>query len=375
MSNIPKISVVLTSYNHAKYLRKSIQSVLDQTYKDYELIILDDGSTDNSWEIIESFNDPRIRVYRNEVNRKGISMIDVIRNIAQCEFVGIHHSDDMWEKQRLEKQMSVLEENPQVGAVFSLVTIIDEEDRPFLDKNHKYYQVFDQPNRTRYEWLNYFFYHGNGLCHPSLLIRKKCYSHRHTPMAGLAQLPDLNFWIRLCLTYEIFILQERLVRFRVRADEKNVSGNRPDARIRDHFEKLQLLNNYRHISNTDEFVRIFPAASKYVNESNADILYALGRLSVDTGPSMVHKLFGLNLLFEAINNPERATKIREHNNFNTKDFIKLTGEYDIFSTEVSYNIKYDLINGKAWKMVENTRRLRDLLAPPGSRRSRQLIKN
>ena len=365
----PHVSIILTSYNHGKYLRESIQSVLNQTYQDYELIIRDDASTDNSWEIINSFSDSRIRSFRNEVNRMGICLNDVITKYSSGDYIAIHHSDDVWEPQKLEKQVLFLDENPHIGAVFSLVAIINEAGREFTDETHKYFKVFKQPNRTRYEWLNHFFFHGNALCHPSVLIRKKCYAECGFSRRGLAQLPDLDFWIRLCLKYDIYILQEKLVRFRVRADEKNVSGNRPTTRVRDHFEKLHILNNYQAIPTVDDLIMIFPDAKKYINPINPDINYGLGRFAVDSGPSNVHKLFGLNLLFEAMNDPERAKNIGEYNQFYVKDFIKLTGQHDIFSTEASYLAKQDMINSKAWKMLEDTRQLRNRLAPSGSRRS------
>ncbi len=365
----PQISIILTSYNHGKYLRESIQSVLDQTYRDFELIILDDASTDNSWEIIGSYSDPRIRSFRNEVNRKGIRLADVINKYSSGDYIAVHHSDDVWEPQKLEKQVLFLDANPHIGAVFSLVTIIDEEGRSFSDESHKYFKVFKQPNRTRHEWLNHFFFHGNALCHPSVLIRKKCYEDCGYFRRGLAQLPDLDFWIRLCLKYDIYILQEKLVRFRVRADEKNVSGNRPTTRVRDHFEKLHILDNYQTIPTVDDLLMIFPDAKKYINPINPDINFALGRFAVDSGPSKVHKLFGLNLLFEAMNDPERAKKILEFNHFDIKDFYKLSGEHDVFSTEDSYVAKQDLINSKTWKMLEDTRQLRNRLAPSGIRHS------
>ena len=260
MNSNPKISIFLTSYNHGKYLHESIKSVLNQTYQDYELIILDDASQDDSWEIIHSYTDPRIKAFRNAENRKGIRLNDAIVKLSAGEYIAVHHSDDVWEDRKLEKQVAYLDSHPQIGAVFTLVTLIDEQSQIFSDLYHKDYRIFDQPNRTRHEWLNHFFFIGNALCHPSILIRRDCYQDMGLPRRGLAQVPDLDGWIRLCMKYEIFILQEKLIRFRIRAGAKNASGNRPDTRIRDHYEKLQLLNNYRSISTAEEFIKYFPGS-------------------------------------------------------------------------------------------------------------------
>ena len=107
IQNKPKVSVILTSFNHAKYLREAIDSVLNQTFTHFELIIWDDASSDNSWEIIQSYQDPRIKAFRNDVQRRGIYGINkAISEVAQGEFIAIHHSDDVWEFAKLDKQIA-----------------------------------------------------------------------------------------------------------------------------------------------------------------------------------------------------------------------------------------------------------------------------
>ena len=331
-----KVSVILTSYNHAKFLRESIDSVLKQTYPDFELIIADDASTDNSWEIIKSYSDPRITSYRNVTNQRGFKS-EAFPQATLGEYIAIHHSDDVWEADKLEKQVAYLDENPEVAAVFTHVTVIGEDGNPLRNERHFYYSIFDQPNRTRYEWLKYFFYHGNALCHPSILIRKY-HIDVYESFQGIIQVPDLESWIRLCLKSEIHIIPDKLVRFRVRDNESNTSGNRPDTRIRGQFEFLQLLNLYRSISSVDLLVRIFPEAVKNINDQHPDVLFALGMLAVEKGSNQVLNLFGLTLLFEALNDSQRARDLKKFNNFDKSDFVKLTGKYDVFSVETVSNL-------------------------------------
>src|SRR5215471_3351125 len=141
MSNhTPKVSVVLSSYNHAKYLRQSIDSVLSQDFSDFELIIWDDASTDNSWEIISSYKDGRIRAFRNETNRFIDHFRQAISEVARGEYIAIHHSDDIWDPEKLNKQVAVLDANPFYGAVFTWVQIIDEDGQSFQDRDHFYYR-------------------------------------------------------------------------------------------------------------------------------------------------------------------------------------------------------------------------------------------
>lgn len=330
----PKVSVLLTSYNHAKYLRESIESVLYQTYKDFELIIWDDASTDDSWNIISSYTDERIRGFRNETNQFIEYIRKAISEMAEGEYIAIHHSDDVWEAKKLEKQVAFLDAHPEIGAVFSNALIIGENSELLEDKSHPYYSVFDQPNRNRHEWLNFFFYHGNALCHPSVLIRKECYSECGLYRYGLAQLPDFDMWVRLCFKYDIHILPEKLVRFRVRANEANASANIPDARIRQQFELFQIYNNYRNINSAEEMIKIFPNAEKYLAGQDGDLGFALGMVFLEASKFKPTNLFGLELLFEALNDPERAKKITELYGFTSKDFINLTANNDIFAVDL-----------------------------------------
>jgi GT2 family glycosyltransferase len=330
----PKVSILLTSYNHAKYLRESIESVLNQTYKNFELIIWDDASTDDSWNIITSYTDKRIRSFKNETNQFIEYFRKAISEVAKGEYIAIHHSDDIWESDKLEKQVAFLDTNPQIGAVFSSALIIGEDGEPFENALHFYYKAFDQPNRTRHEWLNYFFYRGNALCHPSVLIRKTCYDECGLYRYGLAQSPDFDMWVRLCLKYDIHVLPEKLVRFRVRVNEMNSSGYRPETHIRSQFEFLQVLYNYTAISTYEELKKIFPIAEKYAGTKGADLEFVLGMVALEAKPYNFTELFGLSLLFEALNDPDRAKNILISHGFSHIDFIKLTGEHDVFSVEL-----------------------------------------
>jgi O-antigen biosynthesis protein len=332
MKNHPKVSIFLTSYNHAKYLRESIDSALHQTFSDFELIILDDASTDDSWAIINSYSDPRIRAFRNKTNRLG-DFPELFPQAANGEYLAIHHSDDIWELNKLEKQVAYLNNHPDIGAVFTNAMIIDEQGKPFEDKTHFYYNIFNQPNRTRHEWLKFFFNLGNALCHPSVLIRKVCYEQCGLYRYGLFQLPDFDMWIRLCLKYEIHVMPKKLVRFRVREYEENVSGNQPEKRIRSMYEFYKTLENYKKIERFDDLVKVFPKAEKYNRGDETDIHFSLAMIALEEKPFIFTELFGLNILFELISDPIRSANIKRLYNFDYMNFIDLTGKHEIFSQE------------------------------------------
>jgi glycosyltransferase involved in cell wall biosynthesis len=329
---MPKVSVILTSYNHEKFIKYAIESVLAQTYSDYELIIWDDASSDNSWEVINSYKDGRIKAYRNKKNMGGGNLNRALEGIAG-EYIAIHHSDDVWEPEKLEKQVAFLDAHDEIGAVFTNALAITEDGSPFTDEKHSYFNIFDQPNRTRHEWLRFFFNHGNALCHPSVLIRKSCYADCGLYRLDLAQLPDFDMWIRLCLQYEIHVLPEKHLRFRVLGNEANASGNRQDVRIRGLYEFYKVLSNYRKLTRFDGLVKIFPSAVKYDRKEETDMDFVLAMVSLEEKPFTFTQLFGLDILFEIISDPVRSVNIKRLYDFDYKSFKALTARHDIFSIE------------------------------------------
>jgi glycosyltransferase involved in cell wall biosynthesis len=332
---VPRVSVILTSFNHAKYLRDSIESVLAQSFTDFELILWDDASSDESWQIISQYRDERIRAIRNPKRMWATWGInEAIRSVPPRNLIAIHHSDDLWERNKLAKQVAFLDTHLDVGAVFSHVQLIDEQGAPFQEKGHFYEQIFDQPNRTRYEWLRFFFIKGNALCHPSVLLRKNCHDVCGLYQESLAQLDDLDMWIRICQKFEIHVLPERLTRFRIRDHEANTSGNRPEVHVRANNEYHWILQNYRQVSSLQDLVNIFPEARAFDRGDNTDLEFVLARIALDLRPYSCTTLFGLDLLKEILAVPSRAAAIADHYQFGTEEFIALSGSHDAFNIGV-----------------------------------------
>ncbi|MHB1116408.1 glycosyltransferase [Sideroxydans sp.] len=350
---MPKVSIILSSYNHAKFIRESIDSALKQTFSDFELIIWDDGSSDDSWELIGQYSDPRIKAYRNEKNIGGVFGVNkAISEIATGEYIAIHHSDDVWELDKLQKQVDCLEVNPDVGAVFTNTKPIDERGQPLADQSHFHYSIFNQPNRSRQEWLRHFFFRGNALCHPSVLIRKQCYADCGMYQDALAQLTDFDMWVRLCFKYEIRVLPDRLVRFRVRDGEMNASGSRPEVRIRDRSEFHYVLKRYSHIDTFDELVSIFPEVEQFRRPDDCvpKFVFAMAALGDNSFPWA--RLLAIGILFDLLTDPDTKEKIRALYQFSYKELISLTGQHDVFALETVTRL-----NDELYKCTEMVSRL------------------
>jgi glycosyltransferase involved in cell wall biosynthesis len=233
----PLVSVCMAAYNHAPFIRAAVESVLQQTVSDWELLITDDGSSDGTLAAISDLVDPRIKLSRFSENRTACVALNSCIRQAQGQFIAILNSDDLWVPEKLERQVDIMREQPNTAAVFTLATMIDERGN-LLPQSHRHYGVFQQSNRDRLSWLRRFLLQGNCLCHPSALVRSSTYKTVGLYDPCFAQLPDLDMWLRVCLHHDIWVIQEPLTLFRVLDHERNASGERPDVQVRTAIESF-----------------------------------------------------------------------------------------------------------------------------------------
>jgi hypothetical protein len=259
-------------------------------------------------------------------------------NEAKGEYIAVINSDDAWLPNKLEKQVNFLDSHPDIGAVFSYAQIIDEDSNDLADKNHAYHTIFIQHNKNKFEWLKHFFFLGNCLCHPSILLRKVCYEITGLYDERYAQLPDWDFWIRLCMRYDIHIMPENLTKFRVRANEANASGNRPETMTRFHLETTQVMRNYLNPLVTENFLKIFPLAT---NVPEAGVSVIMEQIETELIPFFLAKMalkiertapksFGFDLLYQMCSNPEIAQKLKSKYAFDFNNLTSLASQQDIF---------------------------------------------
>lgn len=134
-----KISVILTSYNYQDYIADSIKSVLSQTYNDYEFIIIDDCSNDDSVNIIKQFDDKRIKFIINEKNLGLSKTLQKGIDVAKGDWIAFLESDDIWDKNYLEEKIKIAELYPDIGMIFNDVDMFgDEKQIKFLNSAFKY---------------------------------------------------------------------------------------------------------------------------------------------------------------------------------------------------------------------------------------------
>jgi glycosyltransferase involved in cell wall biosynthesis len=139
MNRLPKVSIVMPVYNAQAYILQALESVQAQTLKDYELLIIDDGGTDNSIEICRTLIDPTMRIYSQQNRGLAGARNTGIRK-ARGEYIALLDADDRWHPRKLEEHVRHLDENPDVGVSYSRSRLIDDDGKPL--------GIFQRPKLT-----------------------------------------------------------------------------------------------------------------------------------------------------------------------------------------------------------------------------------
>lgn len=330
MNSTPLVSVRIPSYNHEKYIYDCISSVLDQAFQDFEIVVVDDCSTDGTVDVIREFNDQRIKL---EVLKRNSGMnVAVERCMQQCtgKYVANISSDDMWEPTKLQKQVEFLEGGKEFDAVFTRVQFIDDNGNHVDDAGNKYAHIFDCENRDASQWLRRFFYQGNCLCNPSVMIKREVYKSLNYQDKRLVSLSDFDLWVRFSLNHQLWILDEKLTKFRIRDEDMNLSADTPGNRNRGAFEYKQILDHYLSIKDPKRLIEIFPESLSFGEPQETTIPYFLGRLAIDSS-SMFHRLWGCEKIFALMSDPKAAGCLEECYDFRYNDFLRLTKTTDFFN--------------------------------------------
>lgn len=217
-----KITVVMSAYNHEKYVEKAITSVLNQTYKNVYFCVADDASSDDTANIIMKYEKEIDEIHLYDINSGHGRWMPLILN-SKTKYTAIINSDDWWETTKLEKQISYMEEHPECAACFTWCKEVGE-DGLAIDK-----QVFQTTNKSKEEWMYTFLLQGNCLAHPSILIRTEIYQKLFAfNNSVFRQLPDFNMWIRLVQEYEIYVIDEELTNFLHHDKGQNMNVSTPN---------------------------------------------------------------------------------------------------------------------------------------------------
>lgn len=204
----PLVSVILPCYNHEEYVAEAIESIINQSYKNIEIIVSDDASTDRTVDILKKYSQYFAKEIYLEKNTSG-TIGDELLKYVKGKYVAIAHSDDIWEANKIALQVQYMENHEECGVCLTWSIFIDEKLND-LESN-----LFIKGNRSQHEWMNYFWKNGNTLCNPSSLTRKEI--ALRSPKYGYSlwrQLPDFFKWTDIIQEKSIHILPKIMVKMR-----------------------------------------------------------------------------------------------------------------------------------------------------------------
>lgn len=190
----PRVSVIIPTYNRAQLINRAIQSVLDQTYQDFELVVVDDCSTDNTEDIVNSIADERVRYIRHETNKGASAARNTGIKASRGELIGFLDSDDEWLPEKLRLQVEVIDSSSSsVGLVYGGYEVIDDETKRTIQRVY--------PEKRGYIFEDVLKM--NGPTKPlTPLVRRECFDKVGLFDEEMRFGEDWEMWVRIAEHYE-----------------------------------------------------------------------------------------------------------------------------------------------------------------------------
>lgn len=215
---MPKVSVVIATYNRSRYVRGAIESVLRQDFKDFEIIVVDDGSTDATKEALSKYKNIRY-IYQENKGRSEARNAGI--RAARAEYVAFLDDDDTWLEGKLSKQVVFLDSHPEAGLVHALSEVVDENGTILGKETAKRLNFYKRAIKIGYTYEGM-----SRLCIvflSAVMLRKECFSQVGFFDGNIPAFEDWDFYLRFALKYKMSLIPEILVKYKLH--KKNTSSD------------------------------------------------------------------------------------------------------------------------------------------------------
>lgn len=241
--NNPIVTVLLPVYNAERYIALAIESILKQSFRDFELLIINDGSTDSSIEIIRSFKDERIRLVTNETNLKLIATLNKGIQLARGRYIARMDADDISLPDRLQKQVDFMESHPNVGVCGAWFEPLELPGKavkyPERDENIRIMMLYQTP-----------------FCHPVVMLRKEVMVQQSIFFSpDFIHGEDYEMWVRLSSFTRFANIPEVLLQYR--SHQSSVSASYPAIQKEKTYTVIRLVFEKTGLSITDDEIDLF----------------------------------------------------------------------------------------------------------------------
>lgn len=330
----PMFSIIMACYNHAKYVETAITSILNQTYQDFELIVADDGSTDNSWEIIQKYSD-RIKSFRLEENDFK-KCTEMMMDMTTGQYLAQMSSDDYWYPNKLELQAKDIEENPGVYAYFTWAAFTDEN-LQITDAD-----IFSYHNRNRYEWTKATFQNGTVLAINTMVTvnDKEKWLNYSQSVLDYRQLADQMVFLKMFLNGDdVHVVPQ--IGMKVRRHDNCIGALSRETIVRTTNETICIWNEMWETMPDDFFLKAFhdDLYNKDVvdkTEIQCERMLVLLKLAQDMPK---HQTTAMNYFTRHYGDEGVVKTLSEKYHYTREDFFELTGKWgwaDLYFSLLTY---------------------------------------
>jgi glycosyltransferase involved in cell wall biosynthesis len=260
---MPEVTVLLTTYNRLNYLKKAIDSVLRQTFKDFDLIILDNASPDGTEEYVKSLRDERIKYIRNPENigaiNNGLKSFDLIRNNVKSEFTIMFHDDDMMKPDLLASEIEVFRSRRNVVLVATNAELIDENEKTIQKKALR--RIGQDVIIEKHEYIEGFLKRKYAIFCTSVMIRRSFFvENDFRARSEIGPAADNFLWFEMnLLPYEFYIIHEPLLKYRIH--------NKQDTQIRGLEMLPPFFKGSLNLLKNNNLDYLFPFLKKYAESA------------------------------------------------------------------------------------------------------------
>jgi glycosyltransferase involved in cell wall biosynthesis len=232
------VSVVMTNYNYGRFIGAAIESVLSQTYNNFELVIVDDGSTDDSDKVINQYTSDRRINYHKQKNAGQALATNKGIELSKGEYIAFLDADDRWVPEKLAMQIPLFRNNPQTGVVYSSVIAINEEDNIIGGRILRKVPPDKFIEAMLFENVPAF---------SSSIIRKECFSRSGMLNPAYRVCTDYDLWLRIVPYFNFDCVEKPLIYYRIKS--KSLSGNADEMFKTAHEITTIFISNNRHLIN------------------------------------------------------------------------------------------------------------------------------
>lgn len=347
----PCVSVLMVNYNQEELIAQSIECVLNQTYKNLQFIIVDDGSTDSSREIIRAYaqKDSRIEPYYMEQNLHISYATNYGFSKVKGEYLARIDSDDLWDLEKLERQLSFMNHTDNCQICFTGTDLIDETGQLINERedSHFLYELLNQPGISQPELLSYFFTEGNRFTHSSVLMKTQIMQETGNFHLAYRQLHDFDYWVRIAKRHPLFFLEDKLTKLRrfVHSEKKNTSSQSQTDTIRFYNEYMMIRETFFDDMEDSLFQNAFGLKFRKKNACSKEELECEKAFLLLDGFRINGKkqpVLGLKRLARLFDRPDTAQVLLETYHYKPSDYYQENSVslfYDPFTQDAVLNIE------------------------------------